>query len=369
MDKPILGYCTNVHPGGDLETLRYHLDRSAVGVRQHLGLDVLPIGLWLSDPASEALSQPGEALRFRRWLRERGLAVFTLNGFPQRDFHESTVKHRVYQPAWWQPERLAYTLRLASLLAVVAENEGRLSISTLPIGWRGESTDELSERAMSHLIQLIEALAELERRTHRHVAIDLEPEPGCVLDRSEHVIELFTALRSRSDPVLVNRYLGVCHDICHAAVMREDQSEVIARYHQAGITIGKLQVSSAIKATSSSREALRSFIEPRYLHQTNVTRAGRDTLYEDLDVALAAPFDEARVHFHVPVFLETVGDLGTTRDEIASALSSARAVGVTHFEVETYAWPQLPEGVWTGSLEAGIAEEFRYTQHLIEAAS
>lgn len=367
MDKPVLGYCTNVHAGGDLDTLRRSLDRHALGVREHLELDVLPIGLWLSEASADALSQPGEALRFRGWLCDRGLAVFTLNGFPQHDFHEAVVKHRVYRPAWWRPERLAYTLRLAGLLAVLAEQEGRRSISTLPIGWRAEMTDGLRDQAVTHLVQLAEALAELELRTRRHVAVDLEPEPGCVLDRSEHVVELFAELESRADAALIRRYLGVCHDICHAAVMREDQSAVIHRYQGAGIMVGKVQVSSAVRATDASREALRPFCEPRYLHQTMTTLTGTDTLHEDLDLALAHPFDEARVHFHVPVFLSGIGSLRTTSDEIPQALRAARDVEVEHYEIETYAWPRLPAGVWESTVEAGIAEEFRFVEPMFEA--
>ena len=32
---------------------------------------------------------------------------FTFNGFPYGDFHQSVVKHRVYEPTWADAERLA----------------------------------------------------------------------------------------------------------------------------------------------------------------------------------------------------------------------------------------------------------------------
>ncbi|NUO35096.1 MAG: xylose isomerase, partial [Dermatophilaceae bacterium] len=59
-----VAYCTNVHPGEDLETIIGQLDRFALPVRRHLGADVLGLGLWLSSPvARELAGDPRQADR------------------------------------------------------------------------------------------------------------------------------------------------------------------------------------------------------------------------------------------------------------------------------------------------------------------
>src|SRR5690606_39102934 len=119
----------------------------------------------------------------------------------------------------------------------------------------------------------------------------------------------------------------VCHDVCHSAVMFEPQAEAIDAYRRAGITVGKVQVSSAVRApemTPEAREQLSRFDEPRYLHQTCVRRSpdAEPTFYEDLPQALASEPDggEWRVHFHVPVYLESFGHLETSRADILECL-------------------------------------------------
>ena len=68
-----LGYCTNVHPGMTLDEIEAQLDEHALGVRGHLELEVLPIGLWL--PASVVQSVDVEELGRRGMdveIRRRG---------------------------------------------------------------------------------------------------------------------------------------------------------------------------------------------------------------------------------------------------------------------------------------------------------
>src|SRR5581483_5990677 len=156
------------------------------------------------------------------------------------------------------------------------------------------------------------------------------------------------------DEAPVRRYLRVCHDVCHAAVMFEPQAEVLGAYHAAGIEVGKVQVSAAVRlpldalAPEERRAAvaqLAAFAEDRYLHQTVVRAGGAETFYEDLPQALAAPPEgEWRVPFHVPIYLERFGRLVSSQGDIRECLDAAvRLSGVRHFEVETYAWGVLPE--------------------------
>jgi hypothetical protein len=167
--------------------------------------------------------------------------------------------------------------------------------------------------------------------------------------------------------------------VCHAAVMFEDQSEVLQRYADAGIRVGKVQISNAPRmGMEGDREGamamLRRFVEPRYLHQTMVADGAERWFFEDLPEALRVLDDprevdlsggEWRVHFHVPVYLESIGALGTTRDQILPAIRAAREYhDCKSFEVETYAWGVLPEELRAGTLAAGIARELSWVRDL-----
>ena len=108
------------------------------------------------------------------------------------------------------------------------------------------------------------------------------------------------------------------------------------------------------------RDQLLAFDEPRYLHQTVVRDgAGAQRFYDDLPEALATERPEGRwrVHFHVPLFLEAAGAVGTTQHEVATCLEVLADEPVTHWEVETYAWDVLPEPLRSGTLAEGIARE------------
>lgn len=374
----ICGYCTNVHPGTTLVEVKQQLAQHAVGVRQRLADPApLPVGLWFAADAAEELSKPGATDAFGAWLAEQGLQPYTLNGFPYANFHQPVVKHAVYEPDWTTPQRLAYTLRLAELLAALIGEGEEGSISTLPIGWpRGDEEDRRCQAAGAQLRELADRLAQLEARTGRWIHVSLEPEPGCLLDTADDVVRFFEQhlLREATDEAVIRRHLGVCHDVCHAAVMFEPQAEAIARYRAAGIRIGKVQISSAVSAPfdrmppETAREAmaqLRQFSEPRYLHQTALRQAdGTARLFDDLGEALAAAGDGPlrqpwRVHFHVPIHVERFGHLETTQPAIGECLA-ALGEDTRHLEVETYAWSVLPPSLRTAELAEGIAQELRW---------
>src|SRR5262249_39653055 len=153
-------------------------------------------------------------------------------------------------------------------------------ISTLPIAWgRPAPSHEQLLQAAANLRKVAERLARLERETGRSICVCLEPEPGCVLQPSRDVVRFFhDYLWASGDAEQVRRYLKVCHDVCHAAVMFETQEDVLRAYDTAAIGVGKVQVSAAVATpmlealSSADKRAtfaqLGDFREERYLHQT-----------------------------------------------------------------------------------------------------
>lgn len=379
----IFGYCTNVHPGTTLAEVKQQLTTHAVRVRELRDTtQPLPVGLWFSQTVADEFAKPGEIEAFKNWLSENHLRPYTLNGFPQNNFHQPVVKHAVYEPDWTTRDRQRYTEKLAELLAALLEEGDEGSISTLPIGWphSPDHTDDPArlDEACRRLIHVADFLAELKDRTGRWITVNLEPEPGCVIDTADEIVDFFQEhlLLRAAQPANVMRHLGVCHDICHSAVMFEPQKQAIERYNAAGIRVGKVQISAAVRADFASMspddaqlalQQLRTFSEPKYLHQTTIQDAdGRVRMFEDLSEALTdlgstTPQENSRVHFHVPVNVQKFDHLESTQDDIAPCLNALLDQGDTrHFEVETYAWSVLPESMQSEQLADGIAQELSW---------
>lgn len=384
-----LGYCANVHPARSLAGMLEQLDAHATEVRRLLDpTEPLGVGLWIPAPPPRfgeaafvflsmlklALRKRSRALaRARAFLRERGLLPITCNAFPLRRFHQPIVKHSVYQPDWTSLSRVAHTVALFGSMDELDPQRGGCSISSLPIGWRrSDGTDDDRRRTAGERLRMVVSfLARFESEFGATSTLDLEPEPGCILDTADDVVAFFD---EHLPDEIHRRHVGVCHDICHAAVMFEDQRDVLRRYAEAGISVNKVQISSAIDAdvrtlgVDAAIQQLRPFAEPRYLHQTGFLTDGRFELLEDLPEAIDAleagsvP-DRIRVHFHVPIFLDSIGPLGTTNDQIAEAIAAARELhDCRTFEVETYAWSVLPDELRPESLPAGIARELRWVR-------
>lgn len=375
----IVGYCTNVHAGATLSTTRANLEHYAVRIRRLLGLDSpLDVGLWLAAETAEALVTDECLESFVDWLDDHDLRAFAINGFPFHDFHMPPVKHMVYVPHWGAPEREYHTRNLISIMAALLTPGLEAGISTLPVGWLHpyrELQADLAEAA-ARLESVAQFAHETKQQTGRLIHIDIEPEPGCFIESSLGLVRYFQEyFKDDARHEAIHTHLRVCHDICHAAVMFEDQAEMFRRYDDAGIKIGKVQVSNAIRVDfdalskdekTEALQQLKAFEEDRYLHQTCIrdNATGAITFHEDLPLATKAaeergePIGEWRVHFHVPIYLESFGLLGTTRDYIDDCLELMKPKkDVKHFEVETYAWNVLPKELQKDDLAEGIADE------------
>lgn len=379
----ILGYCTNVHAGDTWPAMQENLRTHAAAVKTMVSPDApLPVGLWLAHEALGELRRVGVAA-LADDCASLGLLPYTFNGFPFGNFHQAVVKHAVYEPAWDQPQRATYTLDLAELHIALAKGPCERSISTLPVGWGDAARTRVDrDAAVENLRAVAERLAELHEESGVLVHLDIEPEPGCIAQRSEDMVRLFEQILAAGNEPVLRRHLRVCHDVCHAAVMHENQADVLSRYRAAGIAVGKVQLSNALqlnmhRMSSEQRQqaiaALEPFAEDRYLHQCVVDVNGRQMFYEDLAAALAeeqitqARDAQWRVHYHLPLFLDRLAILETTQREIAACLQAIEPDdGIAHFEVETYTWNVLPPAMQPPSLAEGIARELRWASQQLE---
>ncbi len=384
-DLGSLTYCLNIHPTQSWAEARAALTGPVAAVKANLSPDALfGAGLRFSAETMDELADPGKRAELASILREGGLDPLTMNGFPYGPFHGERVKEQVYLPDWRAPERVEYTTALADLLAEVNPEGAFISLSTVPCSFRPNGGGAEAEMA-ANMIAAVAHMVELERATGRHVAIAVEPEPCCFLETIEETVAYFRdylfsaeaseqlAKRVNVTPVaaetLLPRHLGLCYDVCHAAVEYEDPAASIAMLQDAGIPVHKLQLSSALRVasgTDAARTALARFNEPTYLHQLIARDAnGALTRYTDLSEALgpggARNGDEWRVHFHVPVFLETLPEFDTTQSFLREILAIHRQSPISpHLEVETYTWDVLPDDLVAGSVEDAVTRELKW---------
>jgi sugar phosphate isomerase/epimerase len=351
-----LTYCTNIHPAESWDEVRANLETHVVAVKERVSPDApFGVGLRLSGRAANELTNARE---LRRWLDEHGLYVFTINGFPHGQFHGTPVKEDVYRPDWQERERVAYTNRLADILVELLPDGVDGTISTVPgcFQSRGGRGDEMA----ANLARCAERLAALEQSTGKHVKLALEPEPCCVMETVEQTIEFFQA------HALDRRYLGVCLDVCHAAVEFEDLDTAVRALRDANIAIAKAQLGCGLRIApvdARTRGALQRFAEGVYLHQVIARRGQTLTRFVDLPEALAdtTAADEWRVHFHVPVFRQAFGVLGSTQNYLADFLARHKRAAISnHLEVETYTWDVLPAEYRDEPIADAVARELRW---------
>ncbi|MDO6388508.1 metabolite traffic protein EboE [Pontibacter sp. BT731] len=377
-----LSYCTNIHPGETWEEVLKSLKEYLPTLKKNLSPNQpFGIGLRLSDLASRELAEQQSLADFQEWLTKNGLYVYTMNGFPYGGFHKQVVKDQVHKPDWTTHDRLEYTKRLAGILAVLLPAGMEGGISTSPLSYKPwhhsqDQTDAVLSAATENLLELVVFLLQLKHKTGKTIHVDLEPEPDGLLENSDEVIHYFNdwllakgidkltqanLLNSTKAREAIVAHIQVCYDVCHFALAYENPSEAFLKFSSAGIRVGKVQLSAALKVKVPTdtygkavlREKLLPFAESTYLHQVVAQHPdGSLSHYTDLALALAViqktEAREWRIHFHVPVFTDSYNGLQSTREDVQQVLALLEKERITnHLEVETYTWDVLPDGLKT----------------------
>ncbi len=388
-----LTYCLNIHPGESWGENFAAIREKTVEVKARVSADQwFGLGLRLSAQGAAELADEATREEAMDFFREHQLYPFSVNAFPYGRFHQGPVKENVYAPDWRMPERRDYTIQTADVLAAMLPEGIEGSISTVPCSFKPWVTTEEEKIAMvDNLAACVAYLSALHDDTGRMIHLGLEPEPDCFLETTNETVSFFENFLYRrgaeevarilglyrSDAEqLVRKHLGVCFDTCHVALQFEDLTESLRAYKSAGILISKVQLSAALRAKSDpdSWEALRSFVEPVYLHQVKGrTGAGTRFAWYDLPPALEELSDfpevkDLRVHFHVPLFAAPTGLIGSTADTLTPEFFHELRGGVcSHLEIETYTFDVLPPEIHPGDLVKSIAREYSWVMERLGA--
>lgn len=244
------------------------------------------------------------------------------------------------------------------------------------------------EQCTAHILMIADYLYQKEIATSKYMHLDIEPEPDGMLEDSQEFIKWYTQelipmglryFRERYPfslqqvRAIINRYICLCYDICHFALEYEHHQTCMEQLKEHHIKIGKFQVSSALKVKLSKdpiirlnqKNKLKEFDEPIYLHQVIAKDEGGGLIkYKDLPEALSELNDshhvEWRSHFHVPIFMESYGELDSTREDIVKVMNlHKKQIRTNHIEVETYTWGVLPRSL-QAPVEESIARELNW---------
>lgn len=369
-----LTYCSNIHPGEGWADVMANLNAHVLDVKQRLGDQAqrpFPLGLRIAGQAATEVDAKAVA-EFQEWCHRHDAYLLTINGFPYGAFHNERVKENVYLPDWREAERVRYTQSLGDIAVQLQPDAQTLSISTVPVAFKDGFSENDWPAVLDNLQSVLAHFANLKQSTGVHVTLAIEPEPACVLETTGELLAFFQRLRPRLT-LEQNAHLGVCFDCCHQAVEFEAPEECLQRLAEAEIPIAKVQVSSALQANTTDEVGrLLRFNEPVYLHQA-VARTSDGGLHAFSDLpefekALSEGLspDECRVHFHVPIFLEHLGDCGTTQLFLKRLLPLLGSD--VPLEVETYSFGVLPEHLKTDSVGESIARELSWVKTLLDAS-
>jgi sugar phosphate isomerase/epimerase len=381
-----LTYCLNIHPAETWDEVRAALLGPTRAIKAAVSPDApFAVGLRFSAKTVRGLADPKSRAELKRIIAAEDFRAVTVNGFPYGPFHGTRVKEDVYQPDWRTPERLAYTNDLADLMAEIAPEGEAISLSTVPGAFKPLGVGAEAVMAENY-IRAAAHCARIRAETGVEIAIAIEPEPFCFLETVAEAVAYFrdhlfadravtlmadlAGMSTGAAAAALPRHLGLCYDVCHAAVEYEDPEASVAALRAAEVPVHKLQLSSALRIArvdAAAREALAQFNEPTYLHQVAARRDGAVSLVSDLPEALArgaaADGEEWRVHFHVPIFVETLPAFDSTQGFLSDILALHRADPISrHLEVETYTWGVLPEALTRDGMVAAVARELNWVR-------
>jgi sugar phosphate isomerase/epimerase len=387
-----LTYSTLVHPGDTWPEMWESLTTYVPKVKARVAPDRrFGVSLRLSAASAQALADaPDERAKLKRFLDDNDLYLYTVNAFPFGPFKNQLVKEQVYEPDWRTAERTRYTMQVAEILAEVCPPDVEPSIQSPPLGFKPRVTGpEVVEAFAANVRALAAFLHRLRGRTGRTVTLALEPEPACFLETTAETIAFFTGVLRADGSIaalaadlgvpadeakaILRRHVGTVYDICHQAVEFEDITASLQALADHDIPVFKLQEAAAVRiprVTAEAVEALREYADTVYLTQTIERRDGALNRFLNLEDAFAAfekdPTGERewRVHFHVPVFLEDLGDhFKTTRFAIEEALAFHRKNRLSpQLEIETYTWDVLPEHLKTGDIVDYVTKELEWVR-------
>ncbi|MCO5225146.1 MAG: hypothetical protein M9953_07405 [Thermomicrobiales bacterium] len=306
------------------------------------------------------------------------------------------AKTEVHRPDWRSEERLSFMFPAANLATELAQTEN-FGITTNAFTYRSWIDPGMPGNWAAltlNLIRIVEHLVRVRDRTGLTIHIDIEAEPGSLLRDTDDIVRYWqewliprgAAMLSDRMPITdgtaveaVLRHVRIALDTAHAAVVWDDPVTSLDRLVNAGVQIGRLQVSAALECEIPAEpgermalaEMLREQQSPTLLQQVVAIRDDEIVVrHDDLPEAIAV-IDESvgeiwRIHTHAPLLADRYGMFRSTRPLTATWLQeiATRDLNVDLIELRSANWSVVPADD-RGDIAEMIAREAEWVREVL----
>lgn len=358
----------------------------ALGNQSPVGVSVRLSQMALQDPAMKASNL--KALLGEYHLQLAGISAVSMSG---------GAKDQIHQPDWRSEERLGFMFGATNFLAEFADGDGaELGITTNALSHRSWLDIDFPGNWAAltlNIVRVVQHLVNIREKTGVTIHVDLEVEPGSVLRDTDDVIRFWNdwlqtrgaAMLSDRMPITdgtaaeaMNRHVRLALDTAHAAVVGDDAATSLNRLVEAGVGIGRLQVSSALEVTVPQEDAARQDLlghldgirSEKLLQQVVATRDGEIVQrFDDLPTGIetGSAGETWRIHTHAPLLADRYGIWRSTRNEAAAWIREIahRDINVGMIELRSANWDVVPADD-RSDIEAMVAREAEWVRGLVQ---
>ena len=340
-------YCSNIFKNNTKKKLIKNINKLHIKLKIKNKKEKINIGLCISNKISNEIKK--NIIEIKQNFKKKFINIISINGFVYKSFHLKNIKDKIYWPDWTSKKRTNFTKNLIEITKQLKNKKDFGSISTMPISYKywikKKKQTYIFYKSSKNLITLTKYL--------KKIILSIEPEPCCLIETSSEFIKyinkwLEPLFKRNNKKKNIKKYIGLCYDICHFSVKFEKHKKILKKIREENITIGKLQISSAIKIKNKkiNKKKINFLIKSPFLHQTTYKYKNRIKTYKDIKYAIKNVIKhkhlEWRIHCHIPIYFNKYKSFLTTNNEIIKVLNEIKKNKFTkHMEIETYTYRNL----------------------------
>jgi len=364
-------YCSNIFKEQTLLKLLLKIENYSNKLRFKFNTKTLGLSLCISNSLSNNLNNIDSLSFFLKWLTNNKLYMYSINGFVYKTFHIKKIKENIYYPDWTSNKRFLYTKKLILLLDIINNILYNGSISTVPVSsmffLQKKNIKYFFYKTSININKILFILIDLYNNKKKYIHLDIEPEPYCLIENIINFIFFYNnwitplSIQFLYKKLKINKiksiyhiknHINLCYDICHFSIICNNHLNIIKLIKKNNISIGRLQISSALKALFYKNANLNTIlktellflINSNFLHQTTLINKKKYIYkYPDIFPALNSDLNniiELRTHCHLPIYMNHYKNfLFTTNNETKNCiLKILKTFKIYHLEIETYTY-------------------------------
>lgn len=361
--KYIITYCSNIFKNNNGTQLLNSLNKYKKEFKSYKDISIC-----VSNNIINELNEKKNLNKILTWKKINKKNIPLINGFVYKNFHQNLIKENIYYPDWTKKERFNFTKNTIFFAQKINKRSKICGISTLPITyklWIKNNTKYNIKKAINFFFEILKILIKIKKYKNILIHIDIEPEPFCLLEdckdfiyffkswilpELEEKIKIYLNVKKNKAKNVITKHLNLCFDICHSAVMFENQKLSLDLIKKFKIKIGRVQISSAIKIKKINKHNfnhLNFLNKSPFLHQSlmklNNLKYIKNNDFKNIKIINNEIIKEIRIHCHVPIYKKKItNNIYTTQKELKNSLMNILKYDFTrNLEIETYTYNML----------------------------